>query len=475
MPLEEFAGCVTQTSDRRAASVEERVELGKAARAALPRSSHAALEPAAGRDPVGRIIGESADRVAELVPIRYGRMLASPFAFYRGTASLMAADLAGTPKSGLDVQLCGDAHLSNFGAFASPSRRLVFDLNDFDETLPGPFEWDVKRLAASFELLARHRGFSDAERSGLVLRSLSGYREAMRGFADMSDLSVWYAHADVTDLIMRLRAERAKAQAKAVQVAMEKAQAKDHTRAMIRLTEMSDGHRRIRSQPPLIVPVRELSDVNVADLADRMNGLISRYTATLSDDRRALVSRYRYVDAGRKVVGVGSVGTRCWIVLFLGRDDDDPLVLQVKEASESALEPYLEPSAYANHGERVVQGQRLMQAESDIFLGWLKNDLEGPESRDLYVRQLWDWKASLDPDTARPEGLLIYAQLCGWTLARAHARTGDRIAISAYLGKGDTFDRAVAEFSTAYADVAQQDFQAFERAAAEGRIATATG
>jgi len=465
---------MSQTAGQQRGSAAERAELGKASRERAPRTSHAALEPPADRDPVGQIVAESEDRVPELVPIRYGRMLTSALAFYRGTASLMARDLAETPVSGLTVQLCGDAHLSNFGAFASPSRRLVFDLNDFDETLPGPFEWDVKRLAASFELAGRHRGYADADRRALVLKTVASYREAMQGFAGLTDLAVWYAHTDITDLVARLRAERAKVQAKALEQAAQKAQAKDNTRALVRLTEVVDGHRRIRTQRPLIVRATDLEDFDER-IAERVPHLLDAYAATIQPDRRALLGRYRYVDLGRKVVGVGSVGTRCWIVLLLGRDDDDPLVLQVKEASPSALEPYLGASEYANHGERVVQGQRLMQSESDIFLGWLNNELEGAESRDLYVRQLWDWKASIDLDVIRPAGMTIYAQLCGSTLARAHARTGDRIALAGYLGKSDVFDRAVADFAAAYADLAEQDFHAFEGAAAEGRITTAAG
>jgi uncharacterized protein (DUF2252 family) len=455
-------------------SLAERAAAGKAARSRAPRTSHGDLAGRPDRDPVGQIERENEGRLQELVPIRHGRMLASPFAFYRGTASLMAADLAAAPHTGLRVQLCGDAHLSNFGAFASPDRTLVLDLNDFDETLPGPFEWDVKRLAASFELAGRHRGFDAALREASVLRSVASYRNAMRGFAEVGNLAVWYARLDASAIVDRLVAAGDARRARRLERAVEKAQVRDSARALTRLTEVVDGEVRLLSQPPLLVPIGELAGPELDPEALRWTlfDLLRRYRQSLQADRRRLLESYRLVDAARKVVGVGSVGTRCWVVLLLGRDDADPLVLQVKEAGPSVLEQHLGRSTYGNAGRRVVEGQRLMQAASDIFLGWIHNPaaLEGG-SRDFYVRQLWDWKASVDVESIEPEGLLAYAEVCGWTLARAHARSGDRVAISAYLGKSDVFDQAVGRFAVACADRAEADFAALAAAVADGRVA----
>jgi uncharacterized protein (DUF2252 family) len=446
------------------ASVAERVELGKRARARAPRSAHAQLDLAAGRDPVTLIDREDEGRLADLVPIRHERMQASPLSFYRGTASLMAGDLASTPQSGLRVQLCGDAHLSNFGAYASPDRALVFDLNDFDETLPGPFEWDVKRLAASFEIAGRHHGLAPKARRELVLTTVGWYRRTMRELAGLSNLAVWYSRLDAARMEEMLSALRGTTTERNLERAGAKAREKDSTRALGRLTEIVDGERRIVSRPPLIVPVDEFVPEadRRQDLEETLRDLLRRYRRSLQHDRRVLLEQYHYVDLAHKVVGVGSVGTRCWIVLLLGRDDGDALVLQVKESSASVLEPYLARARFANHGQRVVEGQRLMQAASDIFLGWIRNPagFDGNE-RDFYVRQLWDWKGSFDVDTASASGLEAYAHVCGWTLARAHARSGDRIAIASYLGKGDVFDRSVAEFADAYAEVAEGDHRAF--------------
>jgi uncharacterized protein (DUF2252 family) len=451
---------------------------GKAARERAPRVSHGQLELLPGRDPVALIEQENEGRVEELVPIRHFRMLASPFAFYRGTASLMARDLAATPESGLRVQLCGDAHLSNFGGFAAPDRQLVFDLNDFDETHPGPFEWDVKRLATSFEIAGRHRGLEAPVRRALAMESVAAYRGAMREFADRGNLDLWYARLNSDMLMERLRAGGSKSQAKTLARSVEKAKAKDSARALAKLTEVVDGKRRIASQPPLLVPIGELlneeHDRNAIE--EGIRNLLRLYRRTLQRDRRELLEQYRYIDMARKVVGVGSVGTRCWIVLLLGRDEDDPLVLQVKEAGPSVLEGYLGKSKFTNRGQRVVEGQRLMQAASDIFLGWIRNP-EGIDGRprDFYVRQLWDWKTSVDLETIKPEGLALYAQVCGWTLARAHARSGDRVAIASYLGKGDVFDRSVGDFATKYADLAERDYEELKTAADAGRIPIAEG
>jgi uncharacterized protein (DUF2252 family) len=459
-------------------TVAERTAHGRAARREVPRTSHETLdEDGTGRDPVALVDEGTELRVAELVPIRYGRMLVSPFAFYRGAAALMAHDLAGTPSSGLDVQLCGDAHLANFGGFASPERAFVFDLNDFDETFPGPFEWDVKRLAASFEIAGRHRGFDAAGRETAVLAAVRGYRVAMRTFADSTNLDVWYARLDERRIGAALRATNDLKQARVLERAAAKARTKDSTRALARLTETVDGEPRIVSDPPLIVPISELTgELGAAEIEREVRELIRGYRRTLQSDRRALLESYRYADMARKVVGVGSVGTRCWIVLMLGRDTNDPLMLQVKEAGPSVLEPYVRRSRVSNHGKRVVEGQRLMQAASDIFLGWIRNEhgLDG-RARDFYVRQLWDWKTSVDLETIVPRGLELYARWCGWTLARAHARSGDRVAIASYLGKSDTFDVAVAAFSRAYADLNDRDYAALVSAGKSGRIQVEEG
>jgi uncharacterized protein (DUF2252 family) len=460
-------------------TVGERAARGRSARSECPRSSHAGFELAPDRDPVAILEAQAKSRVPELVPVRYGRMLVSPFTFYRGAAAVMAHDLAGTPRAGLRVQLCGDAHLSNVGGFASPERSLVFDLNDFDETLPGPFEWDVKRLAASFEIAGRDREFTDAERSKAVLNAVRSYREWMRTMAGARNLDVWYARLDVDTIQQKLRAQQAKHQAATVAKAAAKARTKDSLKAFAKLTEVVDGEPRIVSDPPLIVSAADLAQevgIQFEWLESVIHELYREYRLTLQDDLRHLLEQFQMVDLARKVVGVGSVGTRCWILLLLGRDGDDPLFLQIKEAQESVLEPYLGKSEYANHGQRVVAGQRLMQATSDIFLGWLRSKvtLDGAE-RDFFVRQLWDWKTSVDLDTVMPEGLALYGEVCGFLLARAHARSGDRIAIASYLGKSDTFDRALAEFAVAYADQNERDHAALQTAADEGKIEVREG
>jgi len=458
-------------------TAEERAARGKAARAECPRTSHAGFELATGRDPVQILIEQAPSRVPELVPIRYGRMLVSPFTFYRGGAAIMAHDLSATPRAGLQVQLCGDAHLANVGGYASPERRLVFDLNDFDETLPGPFEWDVKRLAASFEIAGRDRQFTRAQIDTAVLAVVRHYREWMRRLATMQNLDVWYAHLDVVTIEKNLRERHATKQADLLQQAAAKAQTKDSMKAFSKLTHMVDGQPRIVSDPPLIVPIEELADPdNVAAVLDQLHTLFRNYRRTLQADRRHLLEQYSWGDLGRKVVGVGSVGTRCWILLLLGRDGSDPLFLQIKEAQASVLEPVLGKSEYGNHGQRVVYGQRLMQAVSDIFLGWVHVDagLDG-QPRDFYFRQLWDWKTSVNLDTIIAEGLVLYAEVCGFILARAHARSGDRIAIGEYLGKGDTFDKALLEFARAYADQNEKDYAELVKAKDDGRITVEEG
>jgi uncharacterized protein (DUF2252 family) len=403
-------------------------------------------------------------------------MLVSPFTFYRGGAYLMASDLSQTPISGLTVQLCGDAHLSNFGGFASPERRMVFDINDFDETLPGPWEWDVKRLAASFEIAGRDRQFSERERGAAVLGVVRAYREAMRSFAETRDLDVWNSHLDIQELLPQIVKAVGSKQTKTLEQNLAKAHTKDSMRALKKLTHLVDGEPRIMSNPPLLVPVSELfSEIEATKLNSSIRRILRQYRASLQNDRRVLVERFQFAEMARKVVGVGSVGTRAWIVLMLGRDDQDPLFLQVKEANASVLEKFVGTSAFKNHGQRVVEGQRLMQASSDIFLGWVSATGVDGVKRDFYVRQLWDWKASADTAGFTLRGLRAYAQMCGWTLARAHARSGDRIAIAAYLGSGAAFDAAVADFSAAYADQNEADYEVFKAAVADGRLQAETG
>jgi uncharacterized protein (DUF2252 family) len=465
-------GKVTQGGairEREHPSAAERAEAGKAARAEVPRSSHRDWRPADDRpDPVEVLQRQAATRVARLIPLRHGRMLATPFTFFRGAAAIMAADLAGSPDSGFSVQACGDAHLSNFGAFASPERRLVFDVNDFDETLPGPWEWDVKRLTASMAVGGRDRGWGPAERRRIIRAAVTEYREAMRRLAASGNLDAWNTHLDVDAIMQRWSADVTKKDMKAFERNVAKARAKDSMRAFKKLTRQVDGELRIISDSPLIVPLEELVDLE--EVEGRILEILERYRATLSDARRYLFDGYRYAHAAMKVVGVGSVGTRAWIVLMLGRDDQDPLFLQVKEAQQSVLEPHVAPSRFSHHGERVVQGQRLMQAASDVFLGWVTaTGIDGVD-RDFYVRQLWDWKGSAQVDLMTRRGMAAYGQICGGTLARAHARSGDRIAISAYLGRKPTFDDAIADFAEAYADQNERDYQALISAADEGRI-----
>jgi uncharacterized protein (DUF2252 family) len=454
-------------------------KLGKQARKLAPRASQAVWEPGPDRvDPLEVLSEQDRTRVPELVPVRYGRMLVSAFTFYRGAAAIMAADLAAGPDSGLRVQLCGDAHLSNFGVFQAPDRRLVFDINDFDETLPGPFEWDVKRLAASVVIGARDRGFSAAEGEAAALGAAGSYRTAMAGFAAMKELDVWYARLDVEEFERRWSSQISKAARRRLDKNLAKARNKDSLRALEKLTERRDGELRIASRPPLLVPIGELATREGADpavIASMMRRLLGEYRDTLDDQAQVLAGRYHYVDAAHKVVGVGSVGTRAWIALLLGRDEGDPLFLQVKEAGPSVLEPFAGASRFACHGERVVAGQRLTQAAGDVLLGWLSTEGLDGQKRDFYVRQLWDGKGSADIEAMDASTLASYGQLCGWTLARAHARTGDRQAIASYLGKSDRFDRAIAEFSQAYADQNEADYQVLIEAQRTGDLKVESG
>ncbi len=458
-------------SDRGVGRRAERAAAGKALRALVPLAAHASLDTDASRDPVSLLAAQAETRVPELVPVRHSRMMVSPFAYYRGAALPMAADLARTPTSGLRVQLCGDAHLVNFGAFASPERRLVFDVNDFDETLPGPFEWDVKRLAASLVVAARDNGFTVREQRAVVLAAVERYRTAMRDFADTGALGVWYAHLDVEKQLRRVRTQLKPSRAKATDALIAKARTRNSLQALSKLTEVVDGRRRFVSDPPLVVPVEELLPTVEADaLAQAFAELLAGYAASLSDDRRHLLGHFRLVHVARKVVGVGSVGTRAWVLLMEADDDAEPLVLQAKEAQASVLEPYAGAGAYTHQGQRVVAGQRLMQAASDVFLGWERaTGIDGLE-RDFYVRQLRDWKLGFPVERMLPTGLAVYARGCGWTLARAHARSGDRIAIAAYLGRSDRFERALVDFAEAYADLNERDHGALREAVADGRL-----
>ena len=455
----------------------DRAARGKQARALTPLDSHAGFAPGGSRDPVGLLLDQAKSRVPELVPVRHGRMLVSPFTFYRGAALPMAADLAATPASGLRVQLCGDAHLSNFGAFASPERRLVFDVNDFDETLPGPFEWDVKRLAASLAVAGRDNGFPAKIRRKIVLAAAEGYRTAMRGFAKQPLLDVWYAHLDIEQAIGELQAQVKAERFKAAEGLLAKAHTRDSTQALGKLTTVAGGRRRIISDPPMIVPVEEVfADVQADAIYEQLRTVLGKYRRTLQSDRRHLLEQFTLVQVARKVVGVGSVGTRAWVLLMDAADGVEPLFLQAKEAQPSVLAEYCGRSQYANQGERVVAGQHLMQAHSDIFLGWTRvpNPVDGVD-RDFYVRQLRDWKFSAPIEQMIPPGMTFYARLCGWTLARAHARSGDRIALAAYLGGSARFDQAIAGFAETYADQNERDYAALQAAVKDGKAEAATG
>ncbi len=463
-------------------TVDERLARGRAARKQAPRSSHGQWEPAPDRpDPIALLEEQAASRVPELVPIRYGRMLVSPFTFYRGAALIMAADLAGTPTSGVTAQLCGDAHLSNFGLFGTPERKMIFDINDFDETLPGPWEWDVKRLAASFEVMGRDRGFAPADRRAVVMAGVAEYRDRMRQAAGMGGLNAWYDHLEAGMLLNLVRKEVrvkrvSKKEARAFERDIKKAHSRDSTRVFARRADEVEGELRIVADPPIIIPIEDLIKPGSEweDPVPLIKKLLSSYRRTLGSQHHPL-EEYRYVHTAYKMVGVGSVGTRCYIMLMVGRDHNDPLFLQIKEAEASVLERFIDKSTYSHHGHRVVAGQRLMQAATDIFLGWIRiKGLDGV-TRDYYVRQFQDWKGGADIDSMLVPGATLYSRICGATLARAHARWGDRIAIASYLGNGDAFDRAIADFSAAYADQNERDYKAFTAAISSGRLVAQSG
>jgi uncharacterized protein (DUF2252 family) len=453
----------------------DRVALGKDARAQASLESHAEFTPGASRDPVGLLLEQAKSRVPELVPVRHGRMLVSPFTYFRGAALPMAADLATMPASGLWVQLCGDAHLCNFGGFASPGRRLVFDVNDFDETLPGPFEWDVKRLAASLAVAGRDNGFGDKHRREIVLAGVESYRTAMHEFSGQSFLTVWYAHLDVEDTIAQLRSQMSKKGHKATEKAVAKAHTHDSMQALSKLATQDDGQWQFISDPPLIEPIEEVfPDQEASAIQKTVRGMLGKYQRTLQSDRKYLLQHFTLARVARKVVGVGSVGTRCWIALMDAGDETEPLLLQAKEAQDSVLARYCGDSQYANQGERVVAGQHLMQAESDIFLGWARVPAPDGVDRDFYARQLKDWKYSAAIEQMHHSGMASYARLCGWALARAHARSGDRIALAAYLGSSDKFDQAIADFAEKYADQNERDHAALQAAVNDGRAQATT-
>jgi uncharacterized protein (DUF2252 family) len=460
-------------------SEEESRAIGKEARANVPRGSHATFEASADRpDPVSLLEEQATTRVPELVPIRYGRMLVSPFTFFRGAALVMASDLSRTPHCGLTAQICGDAHLSNFGVFGSPERQLVFDCNDFDETHPGPWEWDIKRLAASVVVAGRSKGHAKDARSDAILALGRSYREAMRDMAAMSNLDVWYFHVDAQEVIAVLESQAANSGSKtearlatSATKAVEKARTKDSMKALNKLTEVVDGERRIINDPPLLVPVEDVfPEMETDQLVGTFRDLLRKYRQSLSTDRRHLLEEYRYIQMARKVVGVGSVGTRVWVILLQGASEGDVLFLQAKEAEASVLERFTKKSAYGNHGARVVAGQRLMQASSDIFLGWQRTHGFDGRSHDYYLRQLQDWKGSIDTETMIPAGLVEYGKLCALTLARAHARSGDRFAMASYLGNSDRFEKSLVKFAESYADQNEQDYEAFAAACKSGRL-----
>ncbi|MFF4042707.1 DUF2252 domain-containing protein [Streptomyces sp. NPDC001816] len=441
---------------------EDRARRGKEARKHAPRSAHALWLPSADRrDPVAVLERQGRDRLPELLPIRYGRMAGSPLAFLRGATAVMTADLATQPHTGLTVQLCGDAHLLNFGLYASPERSLLFDLNDFDETHPGPFEWDVKRLAASVAVAARENGHTKAGERAAARAAAAGYHTAMRRMAGLGELAVWYEQVDAESLLPLVRSARRR---RRLESSLTRARRRTSLQALGRLTEVVDGRRRIIHDPPLLEPA------GAPDMAS-LRKIFCDYRSTLAEERRHLLDRYRFVDAARKVVGVGSVGMRCFIVLLAGRDADDPLFLQIKEARSSVLEEHLPSGPYVHPGHRVVAGQRLLQSATDIFLGWMS----GPQGRSFYWRQLRDMKGSAEVAGLDPAGLLAYARLCGTTLARAHARSGDRIAIAAYLGSADTFDHAVADFAVSYADRTAADHATLGAAIAAGVVPAEPG
>ena len=455
---------------------ERRAARGKAARKEVPRHRQAEVDFQRRPDPIALLEEQARSRVPELVPLRHGRMMASPFTFFRGAALVMASDLANTPNTGIGAQLCGDAHLLNFGLYGTPERNLVFDVNDFDETNPGPWEWDVKRLAASLEIAGRSNGFAKHARRGVVVDAVRCYRETMAELAAMHNLEVWYARLDIETAMAEFSKQLTRRQRKGGEQLIENAFAHDSAHALGKLTQEVGGVRLIVSSPPLVVPVRELvDDRRRTELESRIRDMFHVYRESLVSDRRTLLEQFRFVELARKVVGVGSVGTRCWIALFVGVDGDDALFLQIKEAEASVLERFTGASEYENHGQRVVSGQRLMQASSDIFLGWSRGEGIDDKQRDFYLRQLRDWKGSFVVDDMVPDGLSIYGRMCGWTLARAHARSTDRVAVASYLGSSDGFDQAIAAFAETYAEQNEQDYEALTRAVRDGRLAAEIG
>jgi uncharacterized protein (DUF2252 family) len=450
----------------------QRAELGKAARRAVPREAQAHCDLRRDRpDPVCLLERQAATRIPGLLPIRYGRMLASPLAYLRGAALAMAGDLAGTPATGFAVQACGDAHLGNFGIFASPERRLVFDINDFDETLPAPWEWDIKRLAASLEVAGRASSYAGKQRRRVVREAVGHYRLEMRRLAGAGNLDVWYSRGELDELRERFQAILTRRERElAARDLSRPVLADEELRSLPATSRRADGLPRITAAPPLVVPLDEL-DPSGAEAAD-LTRIVDGYRASLEPGRQYLVSQFTVADMARKVSGVGSAGLRCWVVLLSGRDRDDQLFLQLKEAQPSVLSEFAGASALGSHGERVVTGQRIMQAASDMFLGWHHG---GADSGDYYVRQLRDWKFTVSTAQMAAETMRTYGALCGRTLARAHARSGDRIAIAAYLGSSAAFESAIGEYATAYADQNEQDYATFRSAVRSGRLKAEPG
>jgi uncharacterized protein (DUF2252 family) len=437
---------------------QERRQKGKELRKRVPRSSHGAFKRQPGVNPVAILLGQDEGRVQSLVPVRHQRMGESAYAFYRAGAKLMAVDLSSTPTTNLIAQLCGDAHLANFGWYGSPERDLVFDVNDFDETLPGSFEWDLKRMAASFAIASADNGFDEKDSRKSAAASVNAYRDEMAAFAQEGFLDVWYSQVSANDILDALEADGKTKKAKEAGKRAKKARRKDSMHVLGKLTETVDGRARIKSDPPFVVPLRDMAaELRPDDVQQVVQDVLASYVESVPDRFAVLLRRYRYVDMAFKVVGVGSVGTRCFIVFLEGRDDADPLFLQIKQAEKSALETYFPPSAYAHPGRRVVEGQQLMQTSSDIFLGWTSAD----DGIQFYVRQLKDMKASVDVASLSPKDMRKYARACGATLARSHSRSGDPAIMSGYMGSGDVFADAITDFAVAYAAQNEADYQAW--------------
>ena len=457
---------------RQAPDASGRAAAGTELRGRFPLADHAAWQFSPDRrDVIGLLEQQNTIRLQSLIPLRFSRMAVSPFTFYRGAAAIMANDLARTPVTGIPVQCIGDAHIGNFGIFYSPSKRLMFDVNDFDETTIGPWEWDIKRLAVSVEIAGRTLGLKESQCRQAVHRCVRHYRESIRDFASRGFLDTWYTHIDLEDRLDELEKSTKARPSRTLHGAISKAKAKDSRKAADRLTYVDNGRLRFRSDPPELVQINDLPGYDDVDaLRGRLDMLLDTYRDSLYADRRHVLDQYHFEDIARKVVGVGSVGTRCWVGAFVGRDLSDPLILQMKEAVASVLAPYVGNAPYPTHGERVVQGQKLVQSTADILLGWAQFIASDGRPRDYYVRQLWNGKGSINLDTLHADSLSNLGALCAWCLAHAHARSGDSVAIGAYLGQGEEFDDALVAFSAAYADQNEDDFALFTRLIKSGEL-----